>query len=762
MSIKNKTIKLIITIMALLSTMLIFSCTNSIIVIEKDNDFIEFVKGKNESIDKISDIYDDVAYVKYVDLDKYYSYSKIKNSDKVIYYEGDIEYYDKNDTLIKKDEKVTKLISTSNGEIESEGINNYGYLINSFGMLELEPGFHRYGDNYYYVSDETHKVSKCSNATMSNAIRKHNRKIIVKDDGEYIVYTDSEHENELVKNQISNIDGEVFLTDINGKIVTEEGIHHVSNIYDDTFHLVYEGLDGRFRKSNDRYFDCYVNKDGKVVVADKILIDGKTYLSDFDGFLVRDAYLLKGVGCDENMIYTGDDNLENLELKMIYNLINKRIIDRNSSKDYALYNENKAEEGKELKYFIGLKDEEKDVYAFKNGKLILNDIAIYDGLKYYAGNDGKLLKSIVVSDYKYKLLVADDGRVVNDIWIFDKQYYDDVKLNSKKAPYMRPYEIDRESIKPYLGRYVLPSGEIMMEDIYIESAILDNNKNVVVKYKIKNGEYDGKYDEHLYYLNTYQDDFPEYNYEEVDEGYYAFVHRYTDKTRNVKIEPYDVDRQLKYYKLRFDYQRKLNFDFEKRFANTEHKDTVLFGKYYNHDESGEILEPIEWDIYEKKNGMALLISNKIIDNLEFDINGNNKWEESGIRKWLNEDFLNLAFTKEEQERILANSQNEGRSGTNDKVFFLSMDEFEKYDEKNNDDSLYKYFCSTTPYACRGLDNLEKHSLSLSFWHRSIIPNAKDEIKDDYNDMWYGGSKYLRKTTKKNGIRPSIWVKYNDD
>ena len=222
--------------------LLLFSCSYGVIKIERinnnNNDTSLLFNIDSKSLNEIKDIYEDVEYIKYTDLEKYYEYSKIKDGDNVIFYEGNIEYYDKDNKIIKTDENVTKLISTTNGEIDSEGINEYGYLIDSFGILVLDSGIHKFGDNYYYVSDDTHKVSKCSNATMSNAVRCNYRSIVDKADGRYIIYDDEERSGELVKNQISNVDGEVYLTDAFGKMVSDEGIHRVSNIYDNTLHLV--------------------------------------------------------------------------------------------------------------------------------------------------------------------------------------------------------------------------------------------------------------------------------------------------------------------------------------------------------------------------------------------------------------------------------------------------------------------------------------------------------------------------------------------
>lgn len=755
MKLKLFIIKLLIVLTLLLNCFLFFACSSKNSLQNEmsnvDIDFLSFAKDKNEDLSSINDIYENVEYVKYTDLDKYYEHSEIKGNDKVIYYEGNIEYYDKDDKLIKLDENVTKLISTTDGQIDNERINENGYLINGFGMLELNSGFYRFDNNYYYISGETHKVVKCSNATMSNAIRLSSRKIIDKNDERYIVYTDNEKKDKPVKNSISEINGEVYLTDELGKIVTDEGIHKVSNIYDNTFHLVFEGLDGKIKRYDDRYYNCYINKDGKVEVANVIDIDGNKYLSDLNGLLLKDNNIFTGAWCDEDMIYRGSDDLDNYTIKLIYNVINQKSIAYNH--DYKFYNKNIATESNLIQeaYFTGV-GYYKDIYTYKNDEIVKNKIVKDGPNKYYVGKDGKLINDTIVRDYKFEVLLDKRGRVVNDQWIVDKQYYDNEKLNNDRAPYILSYDIDRELIKPYVGYYILPTGEIMKDDVYIESVILDEKGNLATYFKVKNGEFDIKYDTNLYFLNSYKEDHPEYNYEEYDEGFFTYMHRFTDATRTVRIENDDIDMQLKY-------RNKVSDIIDEKYGNI-FSNIVYFGKYYSHDVDGEILEPIEWDILEKKDGMALLITRNSIEYMPYDINGNNDWDKSSIRKWLNNDFLNIAFNDDEKMRILSDSLDEKREGTNDKIFLLSAKEYEKYSKKNNN-VIIDMYVPATKYLTNNLDTLSYFEIVTRFWFRNTIENSKEEYKYNYNETFYMGTTLGKKSDEKCCVRPAIWVKYDD-
>lgn len=108
--------------------------------------------------------------------------------------------------------------------------------------------------------------------------------------------------------------------------------------------------------------------------------------------------------------------------------------------------------------------------------------------------------------------------------------------------------------------------------------------------------------------------------------------------------------------------------------------------------------PIKWRILNETEDELMLISEFILDNMEFYhnekdrvINGKiiypNNWEHSNIRKWLNNNFYNTAFNETEKELIKAklldnhNSYNSFSSkylreqkDTLDKVYLLSYHE----------------------------------------------------------------------------------------
>ena len=118
---------------------------------------------------------------------------------------------------------------------------------------------------------------------------------------------------------------------------------------------------------------------------------------------------------------------------------------------------------------------------------------------------------------------------------------------------------------------------------------------------------------------------------------------------------------------------------------------MTFGRYEqdNHEENGP--EAIEWLVLDTDGSRSLLLSKYGLDVQPY----NRKyvaitWENCTLRKWLNDQFINTAFTAEEQEAILLtdvdNSPEQGHrqyqansgNNTQDKIFALSYAEAHKY------------------------------------------------------------------------------------
>ena len=74
-------------------------------------------------------------------------------------------------------------------------------------------------------------------------------------------------------------------------------------------------------------------------------------------------------------------------------------------------------------------------------------------------------------------------------------------------------------------------------------------------------------------------------------------------------------------------------------------DIVKFGKYEQDNNEANGKEDIEWKVLDKNGDLYLLISNKILDNMQYSVTyGFITYANSTVRKFLNGTFYNSAFT----------------------------------------------------------------------------------------------------------------------
>ena len=129
---------------------------------------------------------------------------------------------------------------------------------------------------------------------------------------------------------------------------------------------------------------------------------------------------------------------------------------------------------------------------------------------------------------------------------------------------------------------------------------------------------------------------------------------------------------------------------------------VTFGHYEQDNNIDNSAEEIEWIVldYDEANHRALLLSKYGLDAKPYNIEwADITWEECTLRVWLNMDFLQAAFSTEEQSAILTtdvdNSSVQGYSryytsggnNTRDQIFLLSFAEANRYLGVTDDDSI---------------------------------------------------------------------------
>ena len=182
---------------------------------------------------------------------------------------------------------------------------------------------------------------------------------------------------------------------------------------------------------------------------------------------------------------------------------------------------------------------------------------------------------------------------------------------------------------------------------------------------------------------------------------------------------------------------------------------VSFGKYEQDNNTSNGKEKIEWLVLEVKDGKALVISKYALDCKPYNTSSTNvTWETCSLRNWLNNDFINSAFSATEKTMIPSvkvsadkNPDYSTSSGkaTQDRLFLLSVKEMNKYLSSNS-----KRRCKSTDYA---VANGAKGNY-CSWWLRS--PGAYQSYA---TEVFSTGEIY----TKGGGVgaigavRPAMWI-----
>lgn len=192
-------------------------------------------------------------------------------------------------------------------------------------------------------------------------------------------------------------------------------------------------------------------------------------------------------------------------------------------------------------------------------------------------------------------------------------------------------------------------------------------------------------------------------------------------------------------------------------------------------------EPIKWNKIKQENGNSFLVADIILDSQAFEMSDEiskfehnngfgyaNNYALSDIRKWLNTSFLSLAFSEEEQKKIIESIvKNDTNSlckkesdtiqykccNTIDKIFLLSYFEA-KYYLRN-----FKYrACGGSDYAiCRGLE-VDRNTGKASYYLRSPddLPRYTNFV-DAYGNVELAEVFNIISSTII-GILPAMWVK----
>ena len=174
-------------------------------------------------------------------------------------------------------------------------------------------------------------------------------------------------------------------------------------------------------------------------------------------------------------------------------------------------------------------------------------------------------------------------------------------------------------------------------------------------------------------------------------------------------------------------------------------DYVLFGTYEQDNDLSNGKEDIEWLVLDVQDERILVVSKHILDGKPYTTSAINvTWKTCTLRQWLNNDFIDSAFSDDDKS-IIRNSivQTDGEA-TQDRVFLLSKDEVSKYltskKQMNSEPTEYAY-------------NQTEYRGSSEWWvlrwsGKSIIYVDRIYIGDSTSEGLIVGER---------GIRPALWI-----
>lgn len=174
-------------------------------------------------------------------------------------------------------------------------------------------------------------------------------------------------------------------------------------------------------------------------------------------------------------------------------------------------------------------------------------------------------------------------------------------------------------------------------------------------------------------------------------------------------------------------------------------DIIRYGWFPQVEHTGD-RTPIEWRVLAEKDGHLLLLSDMVLTSMILmKLPGFFSWWLSECRKWLNRDFVGLAFGLPDAGLLPC-----GIPGCEeDRVFLLNREEAERYLPETED-----RVCLPTDYAANCVDVTRHGERGGCAWWLRDAGNIFGEVRCVQPDGAFGVSSG---TMGHIGIRPAVWM-----
>lgn len=203
----------------------------------------------------------------------------------------------------------------------------------------------------------------------------------------------------------------------------------------------------------------------------------------------------------------------------------------------------------------------------------------------------------------------------------------------------------------------------------------------------------------------------------------------------------DVEELLNSHQI-WDYKHKVLIDECKQIGKTVHLGS------FDYDTKSEA---VEWIVVDIKDEKALLVSKNAITSMPYSSSsGENGWNKSGIREWLNDQYYENCFTEDEKSIILPYENAIG-----DRVFLLDKEEYQRYSTKEKLGENYTLLmrCQPTPYAIRKGIVVYSNVVYCWWWLRG--PGEEKTKAPIVSGFGLVSNEPIYKTG--GGIRPALWI-----
>lgn len=205
-------------------------------------------------------------------------------------------------------------------------------------------------------------------------------------------------------------------------------------------------------------------------------------------------------------------------------------------------------------------------------------------------------------------------------------------------------------------------------------------------------------------------------------------------------------------------------------GSTKIGDAYDFGSYEQDGNSANGKEALNWTVCEAKDGELLLLCNVAVTAMPYSEN-ESSWTNSTLRKWLNEEFYENAFTEQEKLRIC---ETEIKTREFDQFLVFNKIDYENY--KTEEVTMDKVFVPSykdihmiTPcYSTK--KSLEDYTTYLeSYYNAGQYDRGEYWLRDPYGDYDYDnlsfsfgkdkGSEaiYTLETDCELGVRPALYL-----